>query len=61
MKTPAKNPAPPKQLVHLVFGGELNDVKNVDFKDFSKLRCGRVFSKLRRGPQSVAWQGAGHH
>ena len=25
------------QLVHLVFGGELNDVKDVDFKDLSKL------------------------
>ena len=37
MKKPEKKPAPAKQLVHLVFGGELNDVKNVDFKDLSKL------------------------
>ena len=37
MKKPVKNPALPKQLVHLVFGGELHDVKNVDFKDLSKL------------------------
>jgi hypothetical protein len=37
MTTPAKKPAPPKQLVHLVFGGELHDVKLVDFKDLSKL------------------------
>ncbi len=37
MKSPEKKPAPPKQLVHLVFGGELHDVKNVDFKDLSKL------------------------
>lgn len=37
MKTPAKKPAPPKQFVHLVFGGELNDIKLVDFKDLSKL------------------------
>lgn len=37
MKKPVKKPSPAKQLVHLVFGGELNDVKNVDFKDLSKL------------------------
>ncbi len=27
----------PKQLLHLVFGGELDDVRQVDFKDLSKL------------------------
>ena len=27
----------PEQLVHLVFGGELNDVRDVDFKDLSKI------------------------
>jgi len=37
MKKPQKKPALPKQLIHLVIGGELNDVKNVDFKDLSKL------------------------
>jgi len=37
MKKPEKKSAPAKQLVHLVVGGELNDVKNVDFKDLSKL------------------------
>jgi hypothetical protein len=37
MRTPEKKSALPKQLVHLVFGGELHDVKNVDFKDLSKL------------------------
>ena len=37
MKMPEKKSAPGKQLVHLVFGGELHDVKNVDFKDLSKL------------------------
>ena len=37
MKKPVKKSAPAKQLVHLVFGGELHDVKNVDFKDLSKL------------------------
>jgi hypothetical protein len=33
-KTAAK---PPKQLLHLVFGGELEDLKGVTFKDVSKL------------------------
>ena len=27
----------PKQLLHLVFGGELSDLQNVEFKDLSKL------------------------
>ena len=33
-KTPAK---PEQQLLHLVFGGELDDVKSVTFKDLHKL------------------------
>jgi hypothetical protein len=37
MKKPEKKSTPAKQLVHLVFGGELHDVKHVDFKDLSKL------------------------
>ena len=37
MKSPEKKSPLPKQLVHLVFGGELHDVRNVDFKDLSKL------------------------
>ena len=37
MTKPEKKSAPAKQLVHLVFGGELHDVKNVNFKDLSKL------------------------
>ena len=28
---------PPEQLIHLVFGGELEDVAQVTFKDLSKL------------------------
>ena len=32
-----KKPGLPKQLIHLVFGGELDDVKKADFKDLSKL------------------------
>ncbi len=37
MAVAAKKPSQHKQLVHLVFGGELNDVKDVDFKDLAKL------------------------
>ncbi len=33
-KAPAK---PDNQLLHLVFGGELDDVKSVTFKDLAKL------------------------
>jgi hypothetical protein len=29
--------SPPKQLLHLVFGGELTSVEGVEFKDLSKL------------------------
>jgi hypothetical protein len=30
-------PAPQKQLLHLVFGGELETLEGIDFKDLSKL------------------------
>jgi hypothetical protein len=32
-----KDAHPANQLLHLVFGGELNDVKSVTFKDLDKL------------------------
>ena len=31
------NDPAPKQLLHLVFGGELTDLQNVEFKDLNKL------------------------
>ena len=31
------SPQPAKQLLHLVFGGELNDVSHVEFKDLEKI------------------------
>jgi hypothetical protein len=34
--TMSDDPAP-KQLLHLVFGGELTDLKDVEFRDLSKL------------------------
>jgi hypothetical protein len=33
----------PKQLLHLVFGGELSDVANVEFKDLDRLDVVGVF------------------
>jgi hypothetical protein len=30
-------PSSGKQLLHLVFGGELNDIQSVEFKDLNKL------------------------
>ena len=37
MATKSKPAAANRQLLHLVFGGELDDVRDVDFKDLSKL------------------------
>lgn len=37
MAKPAKTPKKKQQLLHLVFGGELEDVTDVAFKDLAKL------------------------
>ncbi len=37
MATSPSKSSPATQLLHMVFGGELDDVKNVNFKDLSKL------------------------
>lgn len=37
MAKPASKQAAPEQLIHLVFGGELEDVAGVTFKDLEKL------------------------
>jgi hypothetical protein len=34
---------PGKQLLHLVFGGELTDLESVDFKDLTKLDIVGIF------------------
>jgi hypothetical protein len=34
---------PPKQLLHLVFGGELTDLDAITFKDFDKLDLVGIF------------------
>ena len=35
--------ATPKQLLHLVFGGELSDLDDVEFRDLSKLDIVGIF------------------
>ncbi|HWA19116.1 MAG TPA: DUF4170 domain-containing protein [Devosia sp.] len=42
MKAP-KKPAPQKQLLHLVLGGELEDIKGITFKDLSKVELVGVY------------------
>lgn len=37
MKTPKKKAEAPKQLLHLVIGGELDNIEGVTFKDLSKV------------------------
>jgi hypothetical protein len=36
-------PAPSKQLLHLVIGGELEDIKGITFKDLSKVELVGVY------------------
>ena len=38
-----KNANEPKQLLHLVFGGELTDLEGVEFKDLDKLDVVGIF------------------
>lgn len=35
--------APPKQLLHLVFGGELTDLEKIEFSDLEKLDIIGIF------------------
>lgn len=37
------SPSRPKQLLHLVFGGELDSVANVEFKDLDRLDIVGIF------------------
>lgn len=37
----------PKQLLHLVFGGELNDVQEIEFKDLSQLDVVGIYPNYR--------------
>jgi hypothetical protein len=41
--TPMSSEAAPKQLLHLVFGGELTDLEHVEFKDLDQLDIVGIF------------------
>jgi hypothetical protein len=46
----------PKQLLHLVFGGELKDPGGVEFVDLSKLDIVGIYSDYKSA--HAAWRGA---
>jgi hypothetical protein len=46
--------AKPKQLLHLVFGGELESLHGIDFKDLSKLDIVGVYPNYAAA--HVAWK-----
>ncbi len=48
--------AAPKQLLHLVFGGELFSTDKVEFKDLSKLRVVGIYPNYKSAYE--AWRGA---
>ena len=54
-KSAAKKPAP-KQLLHLVFGGELTSLAGHEFKDLAKLDIGGMYPNYAEAHQ--AWKGA---
>jgi hypothetical protein len=47
-----------KQLLHLVFGGELNSLDKVEFKDLAKLDLVGIFPNYRAA--YAAWRAASH-
>ena len=51
----AKAAAKNEQLIHLVFGGELNDVSEVTFKDLEKLDVVGFYPNFEKAQQ--AWLG----
>ena len=50
------NASTPKQLLHLVFGGELTDMEGVEFKDLDKLDVVGIFPDYASA--QAAWKGA---
>jgi hypothetical protein len=53
VKAPAKQPQ--KQLLHLVIGGELEDIEGVTFKDLSKVDLVGVYPNYAEAER--AWRG----
>jgi Domain of unknown function (DUF4170) len=50
---------PGKQLLHLVFGGELADLDGVEFKDLDKLEIVGVYPNYASA--HAAWNAKAHH
>jgi hypothetical protein len=46
---------PPKQLLHLVFGGELTDISGIEFKDLTKVDLVGVYPNYAAA--YAAWKG----
>ena len=53
MKPPKKEPA--KQLLHLVIGGELEDIEGITFKDLNKVDLVGVYPSYAEAER--AWRG----
>jgi hypothetical protein len=47
---------PPKQLLHLVFGGELRSIDDIEFADLSKLDVVGIYPNYAEALK--AWKGA---
>jgi hypothetical protein len=54
--TPGSTPRPAKQLLHLVFGGELKDVADVEFKDLDRLDIVGIYPSYAEAYK--AWRAA---
>lgn len=50
-----KKESAPKQLLHLVFGGELTSVEGIEFKDLSKLDVVGIYPNYAEA--YAAWKG----
>ena len=48
----------PKQLLHLVFGGELSNIEKMEFRDLDELDIVGIFPELRVGAGSLEGEGA---
>lgn len=49
---------PPKQLLHLVFGGELTSLAGVEFRDLNHLDVVGIYPNYAEA--YAAWKGAAH-
>ncbi|MGF1651162.1 MAG: DUF4170 domain-containing protein [Hyphomicrobiaceae bacterium] len=56
MASPATAPEKPKQLLHLVFGGELEGLDGVTFKDLDALHIVGIYPNYAAA--HVAWKNA---